>query len=79
MNATGEYYHNQLTSNQALDLFFADLNMEYKLKKAYLTLQVNNIFNQKEYKSTLYNPLSVYQSQFSLRPREVLLSAKFSF
>lgn len=78
-NIALEYYRNQLESEQYVKLFFADFNVQYKLKKAYLTFQVNNIFNQKQYQYTLYNPLSIYISRFLLRPREVILSAQFRF
>lgn len=74
---TGEYFRNQVGDNQFVNLFYMDCHVGYKLKKVSLSFSLNNLFNQRQYHYVLYNPLSVYSSSLSLRPREALISAKF--
>lgn len=79
MSLTGEYFRNEITGNRKVELFYTDLTAGYKFKKVSLMLSLKNLFNQTSYQYTLYNPLSVYSSQLSLRPRELLISARFKF
>lgn len=74
---TGEYFRNQIAGNGNVELFYTDLTAIYKFKKVSLVLSLKNLFNQTTYEYTLYNPLSVYSSRLSLRPRELSISAGF--
>ncbi len=76
---SSEHFRNEISEKNSVNLFYLDASATLKLKKVSLTLAMKNLLNQTKYAYTLYNPLSVYSSEISLRPREVLLTAYFSF
>jgi hypothetical protein len=57
--------------------YFADAGVKYKYKKWDLELDVNNLFNTKQYVSASYSDISMYCYSYDLRPASVLLKARF--
>ena len=53
-----------------------DAGAEYHLKKRKmrLRLDINNLFNMRNYHYTLYNGLNTYRYDYLLRGRELLFS-----
>ena len=72
---SGEYYRNELTSDQFKNVFMLDTKVIYKLtKRLELSASLSNIFNQRTYNYTTYNQLTSFESQRWLRGRELLIS-----
>jgi len=72
---SGEYYRNELTSDQFKNVFLLDTKLIYKLsKRLELSASLSNIFNQRTYNYTTYNQLTSFESQRWLRGRELLIS-----
>ncbi len=75
-----EYYKNNFsTENQ--DNYFLNLNYRYTFKKSRIDLELNwnNIFNTTELTTVFNDTFSYTQSTYQLRPRQILMSMKFSF
>ncbi len=72
LSASAEYFRNEITPDQAVNLFFVDLMATYKLPRMTLQLQLNNLLNHRDYSYTVYHPLSLYTSQIAIRSREIL-------
>ena len=75
-----EYVKNNLFSEDT-ENFFADLVYRYTWKKKNIDfeLQFNNIFNTENYKTIDIDNFSYVESNFRLRPRQVLFNIRFSF
>lgn len=74
-----EYIKNNLFSNNS-DNFFADLIYRYtwQNKNIDFELQWNNIFDTKNYKTVNINNYSYIETNYSLRPSQVLFKVRFS-
>ncbi|SFK66316.1 CarboxypepD_reg-like domain-containing protein [Porphyromonadaceae bacterium KH3CP3RA] len=72
LSVSVEYFRNEITSEHSVNLLFADLIATYKLHRMTLQLQLNNLLNHRDYRYTVYHPLSLYSSQIAIRPREIL-------
>lgn len=74
-----EYVKNNLFS-QNTENFFANLVYRYTSKKKNIDfeLQFNNIFNTEEYRAIHIDNFSYIESNFRLRPRQVLFNIRFS-
>lgn len=73
LSSSVEYYHNEIAPARSVNLLFADFTATYKFSRLTLQLQLNNLLDHRNYRYTIYQPLSVYLSQTNIRPREVLL------
>lgn len=72
---SGEHYRNELTANQFKNVFLLDTKVIFKLsKRLELSASLSNIFNQRTYNYTTYNQLTSFESQRSLRGRQLLFS-----
>jgi outer membrane receptor protein involved in Fe transport len=56
---------------------FADASVKYKHKRFELELEVNNLFNTKQYVSAIYNDISTYYYSYNLRPISALCKIRF--
>ncbi|OKZ12188.1 MAG: hypothetical protein BHV77_19325 [Bacteroides sp. 43_108] len=56
-----------------------DMNVVYKLKKVRFSLDVYNLLNKKKYVVRSYSNLDEYYSEYDIRPRSFMLTAKFNF
>ncbi len=71
----GEHYRNEITSETYKNVFLIDTKLVYKLsKRIELSMNLNNILNQRTYNYTTYNQLSSFESQRWLRGRELMFS-----
>lgn len=74
-----EFVKNNLFSENT-ENFFADLVYRYTWKKKNIDFefQFNNIFNAEEYRTINVDNFSYVETNFRLRPRQVLFSVRFS-
>lgn len=56
---------------------FADIKAIFKYRHIDYELEYNNIFNRKQYISTVYNTVNTYFYSYNLRPASVLLKVRF--
>ena len=56
-----------------------DMNVVYKLKKVRFSLEVYNLLNRKKYVVRSYSNLDEHYSEYDIRPRSFMLTAKFNF
>ena len=75
-----EYVRNNLFSVNTENLF-ADFIYRYtwKEKNIDFELEFNNLFNTEEYRTINIDSFSYVESNFSLRPRQILFNIRFSF
>ncbi|MGB1284791.1 MAG: hypothetical protein ACPG44_10080, partial [Polaribacter sp.] len=74
-----EYIKNNLFSENTENLF-ADLVYRYTWKKKNIDFefQLNNIFNTENYRTINIDNFSYIESNFRLRPRQILFNIRFS-
>ena len=76
LSAAVEDNYNNLTAEN-LHAWFGDIKAKYKLKYADLELQLNNLFDQRQYTRVNYSGLDIYTQTSQLRPRNAVLSVRF--
>jgi len=74
-NFNVEHRYNSVASTPHMS--FADLSIKFKQKQLDLELEMNNIFNAKQYVSASYSDVSAYYTSYELRPLSVLVSIRF--
>jgi hypothetical protein len=75
-----EHYCNQLTENNYKHFFFSDVSASYlPCERWEFTCSIKNIFNEKHYSYFIENELTSFYRSYSIRPRNVLLSATYRF
>jgi len=81
MGLRGEHYLNKISQDQKKHLLLTDMNITYKLSKTMeLTLDVTNIFNQKNYSYLSFSDeASTMYRSYRIRPRNILLSTYLVF
>lgn len=57
--------------------YFSDAKIQYSFKNATLTLEGNNLFNQKKYVMNSNNNMDIYHLEYGLRPRNYLVKLRF--
>lgn len=70
----GEYNHNQITANKYKDIFFTDFTIGYKAKHFDIDLKASNLFNKKEYATSMVANLTTIRSTTKLRGREFFVA-----
>jgi hypothetical protein len=70
----GEHQYNSATSER--NIAFADASITYKKKPFDIELEINNIFNTKQYVSASYSDVSTYYYSYQLRPFNVLIRTR---
>lgn len=70
----GEYNHNQITANKYKDIFFTDFTIGYKAKHFDIDLKASNLFNKKEYATSMVANLTTIRSTMKLRGREFFVA-----
>lgn len=76
LTATVEDNYNNLTQTDR-HAWFGDVQAKYKLGKADLELEVNNVFNQKTYTRVNYSGLDIHTATSRLRPMSVVAKVRF--
>ena len=74
--ATVEDNYNNLTAENR-HAWFGDATAKLKLKHIDLELQLNNLFDQRQYTRVSYNALDIYTQTSQLRPRNAILTVRF--
>ena len=73
------HYHNELQEDNKLNCLLGDASAVWRMKKLRLSAELRNIFNKKSYVETTYNGVSTLTDCYYLRPRELMLTAQYSF
>lgn len=73
---SGEHYYNQLDKNHHQHVWLADAEASYIKDKWRFSINLCNLFNQKEYRYTTYSTIQQYTSWIKMRPREILVSVQ---
>ncbi len=74
--ATVEDNYNNLTAENR-HAWFGDAKAKLKLKLVDLELQLNNLFDQRQYTRVNYSGLDIYKQTSQLRPRNVVMNVRF--
>ncbi len=72
------HYHNSRITSSARSMWFGNIGVRYKHKRAEWRLDWTNIFNTKQFVAYSYNDVSSYYSAYKLRPSEILLKVRFT-
>ena len=70
---------NEQQRRHYLTSFFLDARMRYKRKRWEAELQLHNLADTRRYEVRTYMLTDIYTYSYRLRPREALLSLKWSF
>ncbi len=72
---SGEYYRNELEADNFKNAVLLDTKVIYKFtKRLELSASLTNLLNQKNYNYKTYNQLTSFESQRSMRGRELLIT-----
>ena len=73
------HYHNELQEGNHLNTLLGDASAVWRMKKLRLSAELRNLFNKKNYMETIYSGISTLTDSYHLRPRELIISAQYSF
>ena len=73
------HYRNELQEGSHLNTLLGDASAVWRLKKLRLSAELRNLFNKKNYMETIYSGISTLTDSYHLRPRELMISAQYSF
>ncbi len=73
------HYHNELQGGSKVNTLLGDASAVWRLKKLRLSAELRNLFNKKNYMETIYSGISTLTDSYYLRPRELMISAQYSF
>ena len=73
------HYHNELQEGSHLNTLLGDASAVWRMKKLRLSTELRNLFNKKNYMETIYSGISTTTDSYYLRPRELMISAQYSF
>ncbi|MBR1789569.1 MAG: hypothetical protein IJ762_10355, partial [Bacteroidaceae bacterium] len=73
--ATEDNYNNLTAENR--HAWFGDATAKLKLKHIDLELQLNNLFDQRQYTRVNYSGLDIYTNTSQLRPRNIIATVRF--
>ena len=73
------HYHNELQEGNHLNTLLGDASAVWRMKKLRLSAELRNLFNKKNYMETIYSGISTLTDSYYLRPRELMISAQYSF
>ena len=79
VSVQGEMARNEQQRRHYLTSFFFDARMRYKRKRWEAELQLHNLADTRRYEVRTYMLTDIYTYGYRLRPREALLSLKWSF
>ncbi len=65
---SGEHFYNDLSKNQHLNIWLADVSLIHKVGKWRFAASAINLFNKEQYRYTLYSAVQSYTSWIKLRP-----------
>lgn len=73
------HYQNELQEGNHLNTLLGDASAVWRMKKLRLSAELRNLFNKKNYMETIYSGISTLTDSYHLRPRELMISAQYSF
>ena len=73
------HYRNELQEGSHLNTLLGDASAVWRMKKLRLSAELRNLFNKKNYMETIYSGISTLTDNYYLRPRELMISAQYSF
>ena len=73
------HYRNELQEGSHLNTLLGDASAVWRMKKLRLSAELRNLFNKKNYMETIYSGISTLTDSYQLRPRELMISAQYSF
>ena len=73
------HYRNELQEGCHLNTLLGDASAVWRMKKLRLSAELRNLFNKKNYMETIYSGISTLTDSYYLRPRELMISAQYSF
>jgi outer membrane receptor protein involved in Fe transport len=77
---TFDHYYNELSSNSYRHFFFSDVSISYLPKNRWeFSCSVKNMFNKRYYSYFIENELTSFYRSYTIRPRNILLSATYRF
>lgn len=76
---SGEHFYNDLSKDQHLNTWLADVSLIHKSGKWRFTASAMNLFNKEQYRYTLYSAVQNYTSWVKLRPREFMVSVQYQW
>ncbi|GEM_PF-150210 len=76
LTATAEDNYTNLSETDS-HAWFGDVSAKLKTKHVDWQLELNNLFNQQTYTQVHYSALDIYATTARLRPRNVILTARF--
>lgn len=68
--------YNNLTARNR-HVWFGDADIKLKLKRVDLELQLNNLFDRRQYTQVSYSGLDIYARTSQLRPRSIIFCVRF--
>lgn len=75
----GEHLYTRSSDEKVKNLFFGDLSLKYKRSGFDVGVMWNNIFNQKQYRTVVYDELNVYTYNYKLRPANLFVSISYTY
>ena len=78
-NARLEHSYNEVTDDNAVKMFFADVGVTYKHGQMEYNLSGHNLFNERSYSYSSYNGLDRFDYEYELRPRMVMVNVSFKY
>ena len=76
---SGEHFYNDLSKDQHLNTWLADVSLIHKSGKWRFTASAMHLFNKEQYRYTLYSAVQSYTSWVKLRPREFMVSVQYQW
>jgi len=73
------HYRNELQGGSKVNTLLGDASAVWRIKKLRLSAELRNLFNKKNYMETIYSGISTLTDSYHLRPRELMISAQYSF
>jgi hypothetical protein len=70
-----EHYYNSAVQNRP-SISFADIEVKYGWRKLDFSLNLNNLFNRKEYVAAYYNEINSYLYSYKIRDRNMMLKVR---
>jgi len=75
-----DHYCNELSSNNYKNFIFSDISVSYLHGNRWeLICTIKNMFDEKNYSYFINNELSTFYRSYTIRPRNILLSATYRF
>lgn len=78
-NGRLEHSYNEISENNSVNMFFADVGITFKHAQFEFNLSTNNLFNEKSYSYSIFSGLDRFDYEYKLRPRMLLLSVSYNY